>query len=107
MNQMMIGVTDLQRRFKSVFDDVTKNGIPYVLMRGSKPQAVLIPYEEYVKYQNWEKETEGERFDRVMKRMQELNGHFSDEEIERDVEQAIQEYRAERRARKAALGENT
>jgi|JRYF01.1.fsa_nt_gb prevent-host-death family protein len=102
MNQMMIGVTDLQRRFKSVFDDVTKNGIPYVLVRGSKPQAVLIPYEEYVKFQKFTMEEANQKFDAMMKRMQELNGHFSDEEVERDVEQAIQEYRAERRAKKQA-----
>jgi prevent-host-death family protein len=99
MNQI-IGVTDLQRRFRAVFDDVTKNGIPYILMRGSKPQAVLIPYEEYVKFQKFTREEANRKFDNMMKRMQELNGHFSDEEVERDVEQAIQEVRAERRARK-------
>lgn len=96
----IIGVTELQRRFRAVFDDVTKNRIPYILMRGSKPQAVLIPYEEYIKYQTWERESENQRYERVMRRMQELNAHYSDEEIEADVEAAIQEVRAERRARK-------
>ena len=98
MNQI-IGVTELQRRFRAVFDDVTKNGIPYILMRGSKPQAVLIPYEEYVKFQKFTMEEANQKFDAMMKRMQELNGHFSDEEVEQDVEQAIQEVRAERRAK--------
>ena len=102
----LIGVTELQRRFKAVFDDVIKNHVPYILVRGSKPQAVLIPYEEYVKYQTWEKESENERFDRVMKRMQELNAHFSDEEIEADVEAALQEVRAEKRAKEAARKKN-
>jgi PHD/YefM family antitoxin component YafN of YafNO toxin-antitoxin module len=96
----IIGVTELQRRFRAVFDDVTKNRIPYILMRGSKPQAVLIPYEDYIKYQTWERESENQRYERVMRRMQELNAHYSDEEIEADVEAAIQEVRAERRARK-------
>ena len=103
----LIGVTELQRRFKTVFDDVIKNHVPYILTRGSKPQAVLIPYEEYVKYQTWEKESEKERYDRVMKRMQEKNAHFSDEEVEADVEAAIQEVRAERRAREAATKKNS
>ena len=101
MNQM-IGVTELQRRFRAVFDDVTKNGTPYVLMRGSKAEAVLISYEEYVMYQTQKKETEERRYERLMKRMQELNAHFSDEEVEADVEAAIQEVRAEKRAGKAA-----
>ena len=102
-----IGVTELQRRFKIIFDDVIKNHVPYILTRGSKPQAVLIPYEEYVKYQTWKKESEKERYDRVMKRMQEKNAHFSDEEVEADVEAAIQEVRAERRAREAAAKKNS
>ena len=42
-----------------------------------------------------------------MKRMQELNAHFSDEEIEADVESAIQEVRAEKRAKEAAGKKNT
>lgn len=100
MNQI-IGVTELQRRFRAVFEDVTKNHVPYILTRGSKPQAVLIPYDEYVKYQAQKKETEDQRYDRLMKRMQELNAHFSDEEVEADVESVLQEVRAERRARKA------
>lgn len=101
MNQI-IGVTELQRRFKAVFDDVTKNRVPYILMRGSKPQAVLISYDEYLKYQARENETEKQRYERVTKRMQELNAFFTDEEIEADVEAAIQEVRAERRARREA-----
>jgi len=101
MNQI-IGVTELQRRFRAVFEDVAKNHVPYVLTRGSKPEAVLISYEEYLKYQAKERESEKERYERVMKRMQEMNAHFSDEEIEADVEAAIHEVRAERRARKAA-----
>lgn len=101
MNQI-IGVTELQRRFRAVFEDVTKNHVPYILTRGSKPQAVLIPYDEYMRYQAQKKETEDQRYERLMKRMQELNAHFSDEEVAADVEAAIQEVRAERRARKAA-----
>ena len=101
MNQI-IGVTELQRRFRAVFDDVTKNGIPYILMRGSKPEAVLIPYEEYLKYKKFSDEEANRKFDNMMKRMQELNAKFSDEEVERDVEAAIQEVRAEKRAGKAA-----
>ena len=100
MNQI-IGVTELQRRFRAVFDDVTKNGVPYILMRGSKPEAVLISYEEYVKYKNFSDEEANRKFDAAMKRMQELNAKFSDEEVEADVEAAIQEVRAEKRSGEA------
>ncbi len=99
MNQM-IGVTELQRRFRAVFDDVTKNGVPYILMRGSKPEAVLIPYEEYVKYKKFSDEDANQKFDAMVKRLSELNAKYSDEEVERDVEEAIQEVRKLKRKKK-------
>lgn len=99
MNQI-IGVTELQRRFRAVFDDVTKNGIPYILMRGSKPEAVLIPYEEYMKYKKFSDEDANQKFDAMVKRLSELNAKYSDEEVERDVEEAIQEVRKLRRQKK-------
>ena len=99
MNQI-IGVTELQRRFRAVFDDVTKNGIPYILMRGSKPEAVLIPYEEYLKYKEFSDEDANQKFDAMVKRLGELNAKYSDDEVEKDVEEAIQEVRKLRRQKK-------
>jgi len=99
MNQI-IGVTELQRRFRAVFDDVTKNGIPYILMRGSKPEAVLIPYEEYLKYKKYSEEEVNQKFDAMVKRLGELNAKYSDDEVEKDVEEAIQEVRKLKRQKK-------
>ncbi len=99
MNQI-IGVTELQRRFRAVFDDVTKNGIPYILMRGSKPEAVLIPYEEYLKYKKYSEEEVNQKFDAMVKRLGELNAKYSDGEVEKDVEEAIQEVRKLKRQKK-------
>ena len=102
MNQI-IGVTELQRRFRSVFDEVTKKGIPYVLTRGSKPEAVLLPYEEYVKFKRLSDEEATQKFDAMLERLGTLNAKFSDEEVSADVEEAIQEVRNLRR-QKAAGG---
>jgi prevent-host-death family protein len=96
MNRV-IGVTELQRRFKSVFDEVVKNQTPYILTRGSRPEAVLIPYEEYVRYQTRTEEEVIERFDNFMKKMAEANARYSDEEVAADIEAAIREVREEQR----------
>jgi prevent-host-death family protein len=96
MNRV-IGVTELQRRFKSVFDEVVKNQTPYILTRGSRPEAVLIPYEEYVRYQTRTEEEVIERFDNFMKKMAEANARYSDEEVAADIEAAIREVREEER----------
>jgi prevent-host-death family protein len=96
MNRI-IGVTELQRRFKSIFDEVVNNQTPYILTRGSRPEAVLIPYEEYVRYQTRTEEDVIERFDNFMKKMAEANARYSDEEVAADIEAAIREVREERR----------
>jgi len=49
MNRI-IGVTELQRKFSAIFDDVAKRHMPYILTRGSRPEVVMIPYEQYLKY---------------------------------------------------------
>jgi prevent-host-death family protein len=60
----IIGVTELQRRFRSVFDQVAKENIPYVLTRGSRPEAALISYEDFLRLQALREEGVLARFDR-------------------------------------------
>ena len=43
----IIGVTDLQRNFRNVLDDVVEQKASYILTRGSRPEAVLISYDQY------------------------------------------------------------
>lgn len=87
MNKI-VGVTELQRRFKSIFDEVVDRGIAYILTRGSRPEAALLPYDEFLRYQEFqEKEILG-RFDRLVERMAAQNERFSEEEVEADVREA-------------------
>jgi len=84
MNKI-IGVTELQRRFKSVFDEVGKRGIAYILTRGSRPEAALVPYDEFLRYQEFQESEILDRYDRLVDRMAVQNAHFSEEEIEADI----------------------
>ncbi len=86
--QRIIGVTELQRRFRSVFDEVARKKIPVILTRGSRPEAALIPYEDYLRYQEMQESETLARFDRVWQRLAELNAGYSDEEIAADIEAA-------------------
>jgi len=81
----IIGVTELQRRFRSVFDQVAKENIPYVLTRGSRPEAALIPYEEFIRFQGLQEQEVLARFDQLVARMAEQNAAISEEEIAADV----------------------
>lgn len=81
----IIGVTELQRRFRAIFDQVAKGNVPYVLTRGSRPEAALISYEEYRRFQALQEQQVLARFDRLIARMAEQNADISEEEVSADV----------------------
>jgi prevent-host-death family protein len=87
----IIGVTELQRRFRSVFDEVARKRVPYVLTRGSRPEAALIPYEEFLRFQALQEQDVLARFDRLVARMTEQNAALSEEEVATDVAAALSE----------------
>jgi prevent-host-death family protein len=83
--QKIIGVTELQRHFRSVFDEVVKRRIPYVLTRGSRPEAALIPYEQFLRFQALEEQDVLARFDRLIARLADQNAAISEEDIAANV----------------------
>ena len=83
--QRIIGVTELQRRFRSVFDEVAKEQVPYVLTRGSRPEAALIPYEEFLRFQALREQDVLARFDQLVARMAEKTRAVPEEEVAADV----------------------
>lgn len=91
--QKVIGVTELQRRFRSVFDEVTHENMPYVLTRGSRPEAALIPYETFLRLMELQEDALLAEFDRLAAQMGEQNAAFAETEVEADVNTAISESR--------------
>ena len=87
----IIGVTDLQRKFRPVFDEVARNGHSYILTRGSRPEAALIPYAEYLRFQKLQEGQVLARFDQMMARLAHQNASYSDREIEDDLRVADEE----------------
>jgi len=86
--QQIIGVTELQRKFRSFFDEVVRKRTPLILTRGSRPEAVLIPYEDYLRFQQMQESEVLARFDRVWDRLAEVNAAAGDEEIVADIRAA-------------------
>ncbi len=98
MMNKIIGVTELQRNFRSVFDEVVKNHTPYVLTRGSRPEAAIIPYDQYLEYLQAHEQEIHARFNAMLKRMEQINAQYTDQEVEQDVEEASRAVKARRRA---------
>lgn len=92
--QKIIGVTEMQRKFRAVFDEVAKGHTPYVLTRGSRPEAALIPYETFLRLMEWQEEGVFSHFDRLAARVAAHNEPYAEEEVQTDVEEAIAEVRA-------------
>ena len=87
MNKI-VGVTELQRRFKKIFDEVVNRGTPYILTRGSRPEAALLPYEEFLRFQELQEKDILNRFGRLIDRMADQNERFSEREVAADIREA-------------------
>lgn len=83
--QKIIGVTELQRKFRRFFEDVVRKRTLLVLTRGSRPEAVLIPYEDYLRFQQMQESEVLARFDQVWNRLAEVNAASSEDEIAADI----------------------
>lgn len=86
--QQIVGVTELQRRFRSFFDQVARKNTPIILTRGSRPEAALIPYADYVRFRQIQENEVLARFDQVWERLDQLNANFSEDEIAADIKAA-------------------
>lgn len=91
MQQTIIGVTELQRRFRRFFDEVVQKRTPIILTRGSRPEAALIPYEDYQRFLEMRESEVLARFDQVWERLDRLNRQYSEDEILADIQSARQE----------------
>lgn len=86
--QKIVGVTTLQRTFRALFDEVVRTRVPLILTRGSRPEAVLISYQDYLRFQEMQENEVLARFDQVWQRLERQNAGYSAEEIADDIETA-------------------
>jgi prevent-host-death family protein len=96
MNKI-IGVTELQRKFRTIFDEVVEQRVPYVLTRGSRPEAALVPYEQYLKFAQADEAGVLKRFDELLARMAMVNARYSDAQVEADLKAATKIVRSRKR----------
>jgi prevent-host-death family protein len=94
----IIGVTDLQRNFRNVLDDVVEQKASYILTRGSRPEAVLISYDQYRQFVAGNSEDTLARIERLLARMVGQNAPYADAEVEADLKKATRTLRQRKRA---------
>ncbi len=84
----IIGVTELQRRFRAVFDEVAQKRVAYILTRGSRPEVVMIPYEDYLRFTELSEQGVLARFDQAAHRLAEANASYGEDELADDLREA-------------------
>jgi len=90
MNKI-IGVTALQRNFRAVLNEVVQKNTSYILTRGSRPEAALISYDDFLHLERLRESQALARFDQLLARMAWMNERFSEAEIQADLEAASHE----------------
>ena len=87
MNTQMVTVTDIQRNFKHILDNlVPKN--PTVVLRDSVAEAVIISFTEYKRLANLEKELLKNEMFATLDDLAKKNKDISFEELDKDIEYA-------------------
>lgn len=80
-----IRVPDLERSFRTVLEEVKREHVPYILTEDSQPEAVLVPYGEFLKLQKFQEEKVLARFDELWARMADQNAGYEEEEVSADL----------------------
>lgn len=94
--EKIIGITEARTNMKNLVDRVSEQNEVYIIARDSKPQAVIISYEEYIKNMAMLEESKKLRFEKVLEETREQfmqwlkkRGYdiekLSEEEIERII----------------------
>lgn len=80
-----ISLNELQEQLREVVNEVVEDQTPYILAHDGRHEVALIPYDEYLRYQQY-KEDVFARFDHVRARMAVQNAKYSEDEVIADIE---------------------
>src|SRR5437763_14701066 len=80
-----IGLPDLERSLRAVLRDVLQQRVPYVLTEDSRPEVVLVPYDEFLQMQRFQEARVLARFDELWTGLAAHNASYSNDEIEQDI----------------------
>lgn len=75
----IIGVSELRRGLHKILDEVVRKRTPVILAQGKHPQAALIPYEDYLDYQELRESVNILRFHETRTRLAQITPTFGDE----------------------------
>ncbi len=88
MNTQLISTTELQRNFRKVLANLHDSEVPVVVLRDSKPAAVMLKFAEYQRLLTLEKNTLKKHMESILSHLEKTNEKISDDEVNADIMQA-------------------
>lgn len=88
MNMPTVTTTDIQRNFSKLLDSLIE---PVVVVRDSKPEAVVIPYEDYKEFVNQRRKTLSDKVRKVLAAVHKHTAEVPESELEQDIKEAFRE----------------
>lgn len=73
------------------WNEIAEERMPYVLLHGTRPRAVLVPYADFLRFKHLEERDVLSRFERLKQKMARASDELSDEEVAAEVEAARDE----------------
>ncbi len=93
-----IGAYEARRRFGQLIEEAYYRRDHFIVERAGRPMAVIVSIDDYERWQRLAKE----RFFSMLQGVWERSGEVPAEELEEDVEKALEELRGELRAKKVS-----
>lgn len=94
MDLQTVTSTDVQRGFGKFLDNLTE---PVVVIRDSRPAAVIQPIDEYLHIEELKKQALKNELFEMMEDRSRKTKKYSDKEIDRDIAEALNAVRRRRR----------
>lgn len=86
MDLQTVTTTQVQRGFGKILDTLDE---PVLVMRDSMPEAVVMPYDDYRVLVNRKKRDDWLEIKKMLAGIHKRNAHIPDEEVNRDIEEAL------------------
>ena len=94
MDLQTVSSTYAQRNFSKLLNELDR---PVTVLRDSEPEAVIIDYDEYLRMKRGEEKRKDAEFFEMLDKIHARNAHIPEEEVEKDVEEALRYVRSRRR----------
>lgn len=88
MNTNIVSTTDLQRHIKEVLAKLHSSNEPIMVVRDSQLEAVMLPFAEFKRLSELEKEVLKEKMEKILSKMARHNRNVPDKELNEDIEEA-------------------